>query len=122
MSVEITDSILGSVKKLLGPGSEHEFFDTDIILHINSAFMTLAQLGVGPDTPFTISGDTETWADFIPDEAKFRSVVDYVYLKVRLIFDPPTTSFVLSSLNEQMREIEWRLNVMAETPTWEVQP
>lgn len=119
MSVEITDSILGSIKHLLGPGMEHEFFDKDIILHINSAFMVLAQLGVGPTTPFTIQDDTALWSDFTTDEAKLRSVIDYVYLRVRLIFDPPTTSFVLSALQEQQKELEWRLNVMAETPTWD---
>lgn len=119
MSVEINDSILGTIKKLLGPGMEHNFFDEDIIIHINSAFMQLAQIGVGPNTPYRISDDSETWADFMEDESKFRSVVDYVYLRVRLIFDPPTTSFVLSALNDQLRELEWRLNVMAETPTWD---
>lgn len=119
MSVESTDSILGSIKQLLGPGVQHEFFDNDIILHINSAFMVLAQLGVGPTTPFTIEDDTALWSDFTTDEAKLRSVIDYVYLRVRLIFDPPTTSFVLSALQEQQKELEWRLNVMAETPTWD---
>lgn len=118
MSVESTDSILGSIKKLLGPGMEHQFFDEDIIIHINSAFMVLAQLGVGPSTPFRIEDDSAIWSDFMSDEAKFRSVVDYVYLRVRLIFDPPTTSFVLSAMQEQQKELEWRLNVMAETPTW----
>lgn len=120
-NVVISDSILGSIKKLIGPGVEHTFFDADIITHINTAFFVLAQLGVGPSVPFTIQDDSETWSDFTSDEAKFRAVVDYVYLRVKQIFDPPTSSFVLSSMKEQQNELEWRLNVMAETPTWEEQ-
>lgn len=118
-NVTVNDSILNSIKKLIGPGVEHTFFDQDLITHINTAFFVLSQLGVGPSTPFTISSDSETWADFMSDEAKFRAVVDYVYLRVRQIFDPPTNSFVVSSLEKQQNELEWRLNVMAETPTWE---
>lgn len=120
-NVAISDSILESIKKLIGPGTEHTFFDADIIMHINSAFFVLSQLGVGPNVPFVISNGSETWSDFMTDEAKFRAVVDYVYLRVRQIFDPPANSFVVSSLKEQQSELEWRLNVMAETPMWEEQ-
>ena len=117
-NVAITDSILDSIKKLIGPGTEHNFFDADLIMHINSAFMILCQIGLGGIHPFTISDNTAKWSDFIYEEAFFRSVVDYVYLRVKLIFDPPTSSFTLNAYNDQLRELEWRLNVMAETPTW----
>ena len=114
-----SDSILDTIKKLIGPGAEHTFFDADLIIHINSALMTLCQIGVGPVIPFRITGSTEKWSDFIPGEInRFRGVIDYVYLRCKLIFDPPTSSFVLSSYNDQMRELEWRLNAMAETPPW----
>ena len=116
--VVITDSILDSIKKLLGPGVEHTFFDSDLIMHINSAFMILNQIGIGPSSPFRITGSEATWQDFIPDQENYQSVIDYVYLRCKLIFDPPTSSFVLSSFKEQQQELEWRLNVMAETPTW----
>lgn len=118
-TTEITESILNSVKKLMGSGVEHTFFDADLIMHINSALMVLCQIGLGRNnTPFRIYDDTATWQDFMDDANYFLSVVEYVYLRCKLVFDPPTSSFVLSSLTDQMRELEWRLNVMAETPTW----
>lgn len=118
-TVEITESILNSIKKLMGSGVEHTFFDADLIMHINSAFMVLCQIGLGRDNaPFRIYDNTSTWQDFMNDADYFLSVVEYVYLRCKLVFDPPTSSFVLSSLTDQMRELEWRLNVMAETAPW----
>lgn len=114
-----SDSILNSIKKLIGPEADYGPFDRDLIMHINSAFMVLAQIGLGPSRPFHITGAEETWEDFMGDVNNYLSVVDYVYLRCRLIFDPPTSSFVLSSLDEQRKELEWRLNVMAETPVWD---
>ena len=119
-SVILTDSILDSIKKLIGPGVEHNFFDSDLIMHINSAFMILNQVGVGPTIPFKIYDNTATWQDFIPDRDNYQSIIDYVYLRCKLIFDPPSSSFVLSALKEQQQELEWRLNIMAETPTWNI--
>ena len=118
-TVSINDSILNSIKKLIGPDYDYGPFDRDIIMHINSAFMILNQIGLGPTTPFKITRSDEVWTDFMADVANYLSVVDYIYLRCRLIFDPPTSSFVLSSLKEQQQELEWRLNVMAETPTWD---
>ena len=125
MSVDdiiMSDSILDSIKKLIGTSEEYDVFDSDLIMHINSAFMILCQIGIGPSTPFRIYDRFSTWQDFLPDRDHYQSVIDYVYLRCKLIFDPPSSSFVLSSYKEQLSELEWRLNVMAETPTWSEQP
>lgn len=105
------ESILNSIKKLLGPDSSYEVFDPDIILHINSVFATLNQLGLGPAEGFEITGPDETWADFIGDVKYLNSVKTYIYIKVRLLFDPPSSSFVLTNLQKTAEELEWRLNV-----------
>lgn len=109
------ESILNSIKKLLGPDSSYTVFDPDIILHINSVFATLHQLGVGPSDGFEITGDSETWSDFIGDSKILNSVKTYVYIKVRLLFDPPTSSFVLTNLEKTAEELEWRLNVAVDS-------
>lgn len=109
------DSILTSIKKLLGIEEEYEHFDPDIIMHINSVFMILTQLGVGPSEGFTIEDDTSIWTDFVPDTTKIESVKTYIYLKVKLLFDPPLSSAVIESMNRTISELEWRLNVAAET-------
>lgn len=109
------ESILTSIKKLLGITEEYAHFDNDIILHINAAFMSLRQIGVGPKEGFSISSDEQTWSDFIGDSTNFEMVKIYVYIKVRSIFDPPTSSSVTDALNRQAQECEWRLNVQAET-------
>lgn len=108
------DSILNSTKKVLGIDADYDAFDLDIMMHINSTFSTLNQLGVGPEEGFMIEDDTATWGDFIGNDMRLNSVRTYVYLKVRNLFDPPSTSFVIESQKEQMREIEWRLNVVVE--------
>lgn len=104
------NSILTSIKKLLGLPEEYDVFDTDIIIHINSAFSTLSQLGVGPPDGFFIEDATEQWGMFLGDDQQINSVKTYVYLKVRLLFDPPTTSFAIDSFKKQADELEWRLN------------
>lgn len=104
------DSILTSIKKLLGLDADYTQFDADIIMHINSTFMVLNQLGVGPSTPYTISDSTATWDDFI-DDGSSEAVKTYIYMKVKILFDPPSSSFVLESLKNQISEYEWRLNV-----------
>lgn len=119
-TVSVNDSILNSVKKLIGPDYDYGPFDRDLIMHINSAFMILNQIGLGPQKPYRISGSDQVWTDFMSDIENYQSVIDYVYLRCRLIFDPPSSSFVLSSLKEQQQELEWRLNVMAETPMWDI--
>lgn len=108
------DSILTSIKKLLGIEETYEHFDQDIVMHINTAIMGLTQLGVGPATGFTISNKDKTWKDFIGDSILLEGVKTYIYLKVRLIFDPPATSFVVDAINRQIQELEWRLNIQAE--------
>lgn len=110
------DSILTSIKKMLGLPADYTHFDVDIIMHINSVFMILTQLGVGPSTGFSIEDESAEWTDFMPDMSKVGAVKSYVYLKVRLLFDPPASSAVIESINRLISEYEWRLNVAVETP------
>lgn len=109
------DSILTSIKKLLGIVEEYEQFDADLIMHINSVLMVLTQLGVGPEAGFSIKDDSAIWADFIPNDVTLEAVKSYVYLRVKLLFDPPLNSAVIESINRQINEYEWRLNVAAES-------
>ena len=118
---ENMDNILSSIKKLLGIPTEETAFDSDIIMHINSVFMILNQLGIGPSDGFTISDDYALWSDFIPDGQNLELVKSYMYMKVRLMFDPPSSSAVLSAMEKSISEFEWRLNVQAETKTEETQ-
>lgn len=104
------ESILTSIKKLLGIAEEYTHFDPDIIMHINTALFTLTQLGVGPSAGFSIDDAEDRWSDFV-DTSRIESVKTYVYLKVRLVFDPPTSSAVIESINRNISELEWRLNV-----------
>ena len=112
----MNESILTTIKKMLGIEASYDAFDTDIIVNINTVFMTLTQLGVGPETGFSISGEYERWTDFTGSLKTFESVKTYIYLKVKLVFDPPTNSFVLESMKREITELEWRLNVQAESP------
>ena len=106
------ESILTSIKKLLGIAEEYEHFDNDIIMHINSVFMILTQLGVGPSKGFMITDSYAYWDDFLPEDSeKLQAVKTYMYMKVRLMFDPPTSSAVMESMNRTISELEWRLNV-----------
>jgi hypothetical protein len=113
----IMESILTSIKKLLGIAEEYEHFDPDIIMHINSVFMTLTQLGVGPSEGFAIEDDTSVWTDFIPEIGKLEAVKSYMHLKVKLLFDPPQSSAVIESMNRMISEFEWRINVAVENAT-----
>lgn len=106
----MNESILTSIKKLLGLTEEDTSFDPDIVMHINTIFFTLNQLGVGPEQPFRITNETETWGDF-DDSTDIEAVKSYIYLKVRLLFDPPTNSATLNAMTEMAKEYEWRLNV-----------
>ena len=105
------ESILTSIKKLLGIEEEYTQFDNDIIMHINSVFLNLTQLGVGPAEGFLIEDDTATWEDFIGNSNQLQAVKSYMYLKVKLLFDPPLSSSVIESMNRMIAELEWRLNV-----------
>lgn len=111
----MTESILTSIKKLLGIDESYTHFDPDLIMHINSVFSILTQMGVGSTNGFSITGDGEKWLDFINEPNKFSLVKSYMYLKVKLLFDPPLSSAVIESINKQVSEFEWRLNVAAES-------
>lgn len=105
--------ILPSIKKLLGINPEYTAFDTDIIIHINTVFGILNQLGIGPDGGFSIEHGYETWADYTTAENE-NMVRTFVYLKVRLMFDPPTSSVLMDSINNTLAELEWRLYLEAD--------
>lgn len=109
------ESILTSIKKLLGIYQDDTSFDPDIIMHINSVFMILRQLGVGPEEGFSIEGEDALWTDFMPNGAMLEGVKSYMYMKVRLLFDPPTTASMFDSMTRLVTEFEWRLNVTAES-------
>jgi hypothetical protein len=122
-------SILKSTKKILGIAEDYTVFDLDIITHINTAFSTLTQLGVGPTNGFMIEDDTAVWSDFITDypssvyetptdDLQYNSVKSYVFLRTRLLFDPPTTSYLIAAHEKQIQELEWRLNVHREETGW----
>ena len=104
-------SILTSIKKLLGIAEEYEHFDADLVMHINSVFSILTQLGVGPPEGFSITDKVSTWDDFLPNRKNLEIVKSYMHLKVKLLFDPPLNSSVIESMNRQISEFEWRLNV-----------
>lgn len=108
------NSILTSIKKLLGIDVNYTQFDQDIIIHINSVFMILNQLGVGPEEGFVITGSGDTWDSYTTDDKLLESVKSYIYLKVRKMFDPPTTSAVSDSMNSLISELEWRINVLVD--------
>ena len=105
------DSILTSVKKMCGITEEYEVFDMDIITHINSVFMILTQLGVGPAEGFSIEDKYSLWVEFIPESAKLQAVKSYMYFKVRLMFDPPQSSSDIARIEKMITELEWRLNI-----------
>lgn len=111
---DMNGSILDSIKKNLGIVPEYTAFDDQIILDINAAFSTLHQLGFGPDEGFEITGIDEFWSDII-EEPRFNFVKSYVYMKVRVMFDPPTSSYALDALNKQIAEYEWRIKSEIET-------
>lgn len=110
------ESILTSIKKLLGITEEYEQFDTDIIIHINSVFSILTQLGVGPSEGFLIEDNGAVWTDFISNSLKLELIKTYVYLKVKMMFDPPLSSAAIDAINKQISELEWRIMVISDPP------
>ena len=111
------ESILTTIKNLLGIEASYTHFDSDITVYINSVFTNLTQLGVGPITGFSIADATETWSDFLGEDVPPGSIPAYIYLKVRLLFDPPSSAFVLEATERLISEMEWRINVLAEGGT-----
>lgn len=109
------ESILNSIKKLLGIAEDYDYFDSDIIMHINSVFATLTQLGVGPEDGFSIDDESEKWEDFLPEERMLHSVKSYMFMKVKLMFDPPLSSAVIECTKEQIKELEWRSQVAVDS-------
>lgn len=113
---EYEKSILNDVKKYLGVDVDYKVFDQDIIAHINSAFFTLTQLGVGPREGFFINDESYAWSAYGGNSFSVSPLKTYIYIRARILFDPPTTSFALDALQKQAVELEWRLNVYAEGP------
>ena len=111
----ISESILDSTKKVLGLETDYDVFDVDVIMHVNSVLSTLNQLGIGPDEGFAIEDATPTWTDFLEDVKPLNNVKSYVYLRVRMLFDPPTTSFLQESMQKQIQEFEWRISTYRES-------
>ncbi len=108
------ESILTSIKKVLGIAEEYTQFDVDLIIHINSVMSILTQLGVGPSEGFSISDKNSVWIEFVPEGAKLDLVKSYVYMKVKLLFDPPLSSAAIESINRTISEFEWRIQVASD--------
>ena len=111
----MTDRILESVKKVLGIAPEYLAFDVDIVMHINSVFSQLIQLGAGPEDGFEIEDSSTLWSAYLGDNKKLNFIKSYMYLKVRMLFDPPTTSFDITAKQEQIKEFEFRINVAVQS-------
>jgi len=111
--MELSESILTSIKKMLGIEEDYTHFDPDIIMHINSVFMTLFQLGIGPKG-FNIVDDEATWSDYTTNVDILQAIKPYIYAKVRLAFDPPSSGTLVELMKQQVAEMEWRLNVMVD--------
>lgn len=103
------NSILNDIKKMLGITDDYHAFDTDIIIHINTAFSILNDMGIGPEKPFSITNSENQWSEFISDDDTLLKVKTYIYLKVKLLFDPPSSSSVSESYTNQIKELEWRM-------------
>lgn len=114
----MADSILTSTKKVLGIDVAYTAFDPDILMHINSVFSTLQQLGIGPEEGFMIDDATTEWSAFLGSDPRLNAVKTYTYMRVRLVFDPPTTSYLIDSMAKQIKELEWRLNAYREETAW----
>lgn len=114
----MTDSILTSVKKNLGIDENYEVFDPDITIYINSAFSTLSQLGVGPTEGFMIEDKTATWTTLLGTDPRLNAVKTYVQLRVKALFDPPQTAYLVEAVKQQIQEHEWRINVFMEGTIW----
>lgn len=111
------ESVLTSIRKLLGISDQDNAFDSDMIVSINSVFSTLYQIGVGDQGQYRIDDDKLTWKDIFSDRLDLLDLIkEYTYLKVRVIFDPPTSSYVLDALNNHIKELEWRIQIQAESP------
>jgi hypothetical protein len=111
-------SILTSTKKVLGISEEYTAFDEDIIMHINTVFSTLNQIGLGPAEGFQISDATAVWSDFLAGDIRLNNVKSYMFMRVKLMFDPPSTSYLITSMQNQVNQLEWRLSIEREGTAW----
>lgn len=114
----MTESILNSTKKILGLDEDFTAFDLDVTTHINSAFATLNQLGIGPEDGYAIEDASATWVAFFGANLRYNSIKTYVFLSVKLVFDPPSSGYAVTAAKEQKQELEWRLNVVREQTEW----
>lgn len=114
----MTDSILGTTKNSLGLHDDYTVFDQQIIMHINSVFSDLNQIGIGPVEGFEIQDAAATWDSYLLSNSRFSGVKSYMYLRVKMLFDPPTTSFHIAAIKEQIEKWEWRLSVLRESGIW----
>lgn len=114
----MNESILTSTKKALGLDENYTAFDPDIIMHINSVLSTLNQLGIGPELGFMIEDKEALWDTFLGGDPRLNNVKTYVYLRVRMLFDPPQTGFHTQAMQEQIKELEWRINAQREDEHW----
>lgn len=114
----LSESILNSMKQTLWPGEimddENNPFDAELILHINAIFTDISRLGIGSETPFHITGATETWSDFYNRIDMCNNVKEYMHLRLRMVFDPPANSFIVNSFEEMIKKLEWHLTVISD--------
>lgn len=115
MPVDEKESILNSTKKLLGIFSSVDAFDTELILHINSVLSALVQMGIGPSEGYAITNAENTWSEFLGNDKRLESVKTYVFMRVRLLFDPPSNSSVIQAYENQIKEFEWRNYIVKDT-------
>lgn len=108
------DSILNSTKKTLGLAEDYPAFDEDILMHLNSVFADLYQLGIGPQNGYQVTGEDQTWSDYLGSDYRLNSVRSYVYLRVRFLFDPPQAGFHISAMKEQIEKMEWRITAQGD--------
>ena len=114
-AITADDSILLTIRKMLGGSVDYAVFDVDLCTFINSSIMKLYQMGIG-EIGFSVDGEEQTWRDYLGDDLeKFRSVVDFIYTEVRMKFDPPSNSFVMNAMKDNLKELEWRLIVQVES-------
>lgn len=116
----VEGSILDTMKKTLGIAADYDVFDEELKIHINSVLAVLAQVGVGAKGGFAVVDGTETWQDFLGDNPEFNNVKSLVYLRVRLLFDPPQSSHATAAMKEQAEELTWRVNVRREEDEWKL--
>jgi hypothetical protein len=114
----MTESILDSVKHVLNLAEDYTPFDQGIIMHINSVLSTLNQLGIGPDGGFMIDDKEAVWSDFLEGNLLLNNVKTYMYLRVRMLFDPPTIGYLVTSMEKQIEQLEWRINAQREVAEW----